>query len=208
MQIAGPACLRNSCIFLFFVKIKEKQLVLVFFFLVSKHFWDPALHLLRKMFTIFIETMLQVILKVIYLLCTKTNPFSEEFLRYRFKSAWTKSLFYGVVNSRPKASTNSVPIGRRQLWWWWHCQRPVLGQLYGVGSAPYIAVGACQSVTGVEPTVVAQQREAPQRVTALQYLLLAARADMRYLTPQIPPSSTTGQNQSKFPNPESYNLHS
>ena len=86
------------------------------------------------------------------------NTFSmyfELFLRYRFKSAWIKIWIYVVVNSRPKeekVSTNSVPIGRSQLCWWWHCQRAVLGQLYGVGSAPYTAVGAkCQSVTGVEP---------------------------------------------------------
>ena len=105
-------------------------------------------------------------------------------------------LIHCVVNSRPKEdwrSTNCVPIGLRQLWWWWHCQRTVLGQLYGVGSAPYIAVGGHVKVWPVwnKSYTAAEQCEAPHRVTALQYLLSAARADMRYLTQlQIPTSST------------------
>ena len=83
------------------------------------------------------------------------------------------SLIFHLVNSfKAEMSTNSIPIGHKQLWWWWHCHRPVLEQLYGV-VAPYVAVGAChtmwpiwnsvtvcQSVTSVEPNLrCAQQWE-------------------------------------------------
>ena len=105
---------------------------------------------------------------------TKQSPREREQIHQRISNIQLLSSFFDFSSGEFKAemSTNSIPIGHKQLWWWWHCHRPVLEQLYGV-VAPYVAVGAChtmwpiwnsvtlcQSVTSVEPNLrCAQQWE-------------------------------------------------